>query len=422
MRRIERTLGALALLGVMVALLGAAAPAGGPTIQIDDVTLFYKIYDAAGGHPTAEQLQHDYLDTGSEGLHTLAKLRNVTGVRIADTLAKRPEIYADAKRCTSMLPHARERLVAALDKLAELYPEAKFPPVTIAIGRGKPVGVGSPATGVQIGLEALCATTWMNPNVEDRFVHVIAHEFTHVQQNQTLDDDEHPTVLEASLIEGGAEFVAEIISGAPGYTYFGPMVTGHEKEIETAFAADEDKTDLSHWLYNSTRRQTGRSRLLGRIPHHEILLSARGRQASGVPRHHSDERPEGVPGQERVVSGDRAAIVHDWLTARASLASRHGARDEKQERCIPVCRPRHGGIRGRSRGRRRSASRIPESRTLTALSWRPHLSRGVRRDAGSSDGQTVPADVRGRARQRGLSPLFGRRAAGPPRYGYLRTP
>jgi hypothetical protein len=237
---------------VFAALLGAAAPAGGPTIQIDDVTLFYKVYDAAGGHPTAEQLQHDYLDAGSEGLHVLAKIRNVTGARIADTLAKRPEIYADAKHCAAMLPHARERLVAALDKLAELYPEAKFPPVTIVIGRGKPVGVGSPATGVQIGLEALCATTWMNPNVEDRFVHVIAHEFTHVQQNQKLDDDPNPTVLEASLIEGGAEFVAEIISGAPGYMYFGPMVTGHEKEIETAFVADEDKTDLSHWLYNST--------------------------------------------------------------------------------------------------------------------------------------------------------------------------
>ena len=126
---------------------------------------------------------------------------------------------------------------------------------------------GSPATGVQIGLEALCATTWMNPNVEDRFVHVIAHEFTHVQQNATLDDDPHPSVLEASLIEGGAEFVAEIISGAPGYMYFGPMVTGHEKEIETAFAADEDKTDLSHWLYNSTADKPGRSRLLGRLPH-----------------------------------------------------------------------------------------------------------------------------------------------------------
>jgi hypothetical protein len=248
MRRIAHIAGALGL----AALLGAAAPAGGPTIQIDDVTLFYKVYDAAGGHPTADQLQHDYLDAGSDGLHTLAKLRNVTGIRIADTLAKRPEIYADAKRCTAMLPHARERLVAALDKLAELYPEAKFPPVTIAISRGKPVGIGSPATGVQIGLEALCATTWMNPNVEDRFVHVIAHEFTHVQQNQALDDDPNPTVLEASLIEGGAEFVAEIISGAPGYNYFGPMVTGREKEIETAFVAEEDSKDLSHWLYNST--------------------------------------------------------------------------------------------------------------------------------------------------------------------------
>src|SRR5690242_18639965 len=134
----------------------AATPAAGPTIHIEDVELFYKIYDAANGHPTADQLQHDYLDAGSEGLHTLAKLRNVTGARIADNLAKRPELYVKAKSCMAILPRARERLIRALRKLGDLYPEARFPPVTIAVGRGKPVGVGSPATGVQIGLEALC--------------------------------------------------------------------------------------------------------------------------------------------------------------------------------------------------------------------------------------------------------------------------
>jgi hypothetical protein len=189
----------------------ATGPADGPVIQINDVERFYKVYDAAGGHPTADQLQHDYIDPGSEGLHHLAKVRNVSGTAIAKTLTEHPEIYSDAKRCMAVLPQVRVRLQAAMLKLRNLYPEAKFPPVTIAVGRGKPVAAGSPAFGVQVGLEALCATNWMNPNVEDRFVHVIAHEYAHVQQSQALADDEHPTVLEISLIEGAAEFTAELI-------------------------------------------------------------------------------------------------------------------------------------------------------------------------------------------------------------------
>src|SRR5580704_19687492 len=127
-----------------------------------------------------------------------------------------------------LLPHVRQRLQAALLELGRLYPEAKFRPVTIAVGRGKPVAVGSPAFGVQVGLEALCATDWLNPNVEDRFVHVIAHEYVHVQQAPSLADDEHPTVLEASLIEGVAEFVGELISGEVAYSFFGASTKGHE--------------------------------------------------------------------------------------------------------------------------------------------------------------------------------------------------
>jgi hypothetical protein len=107
--------------------------------------------------------------------------RDVTGARIADTLAKRPEIYASAKKCTAVLPRVTERLRSSLHKLGQLYPQARFPPVTIAVGRGKPVGVGNPDTGIQIGLEALCATDWLNPNLEDRFVYVITHEYIHVE-------------------------------------------------------------------------------------------------------------------------------------------------------------------------------------------------------------------------------------------------
>jgi hypothetical protein len=235
----------------------ASDTAAGPVIHIEDVALFYKVYDAADRHPTADQLQHDYIDPGSDGLHVFAKLRNISGTSIAENLAKHPETYSDAKRCMVVLPRVRRRLEAALRKLGRLYPEAKFPPVTIAVGRGKPVGVGSPATGVQIGLEALCATNYLNPNVEDRFVHVIAHEYAHVQQSQALNDDKNPTVLEASLVEGVAEFTAELISGEVGYSQLRAQTKGHEKEIETSFVADEDKTDLSKWLYNGTTEKPG---------------------------------------------------------------------------------------------------------------------------------------------------------------------
>ncbi|WP_368566303.1 hypothetical protein [Pseudoxanthomonas sp. UTMC 1351] len=131
----------------------AASPvdkAAEPVIETGDVDRFYQVYDAAGGRPTAEALQHDYVNLGSDGLHELARMRKVTGQSIADAIARRPEIYLEARDCADTLPRVRERLATVLRKLRDLYPEARFPPITIAVGRGKPVGVGGRDTGVQI--------------------------------------------------------------------------------------------------------------------------------------------------------------------------------------------------------------------------------------------------------------------------------
>lgn len=256
MRRAVTLLAGL-LLAAPIAI--STAHAASPTVHTEDVYRFYKVYDAAHGHPTAAALQHDYLDPGSPGLHRLAKLRRVTGKRIAATLARDPKIYAHARRCMAVLPRVRTRLDAALAKLRRLYPEAQFPPVTIAVSRGKPVAA-TDAKGVMVGLEALCAVTWLEPDLENRFVHVIAHEYAHVQQAHAapkLYTDDKPTVLEESLIEGAAEFTGELISGSVAYVYLGKVTKGHETEIETRFAADENKTDLSAWLGNGTLTKPG---------------------------------------------------------------------------------------------------------------------------------------------------------------------
>jgi len=240
-------------------ILTAAAGAAAETteIQTEDVARFYRLYDATGGHPTAAQLQRDYLDAGTDGLRTFAKARRTTAERIAEAIAAQPQLYIDARRCADALPQVKPRLAQALAKLQAIYPAAKLPPVTIAVGRGKPVGIGSPASGLQIGLEALCGVRYFDANVEDRFVHVIAHEYVHVQQPREMADATDPTVLEASLMEGGAEFIAELISGGVTYAQHAKVTRGREAEIETAFAADMDKRDLSAWLYNGTMDKAG---------------------------------------------------------------------------------------------------------------------------------------------------------------------
>ena len=250
-------LGALVATSISGALW--SADDRGIEIQTDDVSRFYHLYDAAGGHPTAAQIQHDYLDPGSEGLHHLMKARNVTAGRIAQAIATQPDLYTGARTCLAALPGVRDRLNAAFRKLLALYPEAQKPAVTIAVGRGRPLAISGPGDGVQIGLEAMCApnASFLNPKVDDRFVYVIAHEYVHSQQDPVWNSKEHPTVLERSLLEGGAEFMGEMISGGVAYGAFRASTAGHEIEIETRFAADIDKTDLSDWLDNTTPTKLG---------------------------------------------------------------------------------------------------------------------------------------------------------------------
>ena len=250
----------------LLALSMAAAPATATTQQTDrvderdnrpvvvtsDVDLFFSIYDAADGHPSAEQLQQDYLNRGSEGLQHFASIRRITGERIARAIEARPEIYADARRCAEVLPQVRERVGNALSLFSQMRPEAVFPPVTVSIGRGRPAAVAGPTDGINIGLEALCATDFINPDIEDRFVRVMVHEFVHTQQSRELMERDEPTVLEASLMEGAAEFITELLTGDIAYEYMADLVRGREMEIEAAFVADMHKTDLSDWAWNST--------------------------------------------------------------------------------------------------------------------------------------------------------------------------
>jgi hypothetical protein len=226
-------------------------------IQTEDVTRFYALYEAAGGAPTAEQIQRDYLDVGSAGLRRLTQARNVNADNIARAVATTPELYTNARECLAALPRIRARLERTFDNLLEIYPEASRPPVTILVSRGRPVAIAGPDTGVQVALEALCsdfAAKYLGADIDDRFVNLVAHEYVHVQQPP---ERENPTVLERAIEEGIAEFVGERIAGGVSNVAVHDSAGGREAEIERRFALGIDQTDLSAWFDNTTTDDVG---------------------------------------------------------------------------------------------------------------------------------------------------------------------
>jgi len=242
-----------------LAVFPAMAATAAVEIRTSDVGLFYRLYDAAHGAPSPETLQHDYIDAGSPGVRQFVPDRIKSGEALAAKIAAKPALYEHARSCMAVLPTVKTRLKIAFRKLAALDPQATFPPVTVLIGRGNSGGTTG-KSGVLIGLETICSADWLQPDPTDRLTHLIAHEYVHVQQFPQGGEDAHPnTVLIQSLVEGGAEFIAELTSGEASEAYLQTWTQGHGKEIGEEFLKDQDSTGLNPWLYNGvgTREHPG---------------------------------------------------------------------------------------------------------------------------------------------------------------------
>ncbi|MCF7222244.1 serine hydrolase [Marilutibacter chinensis] len=229
---------------------GTARSAGKPDIETGDVTRFFETFDAAGGMPDAGQLQRGYLDPGTPGLREFVQGRIGSAQKLADSIGRKPELYAGARRCAAMLPGIRDDVARSLDKLRRVLPEARFPPVTIVVGRGNSGGTTTPS-GVIIGLETLCSAEWLQPDLRARFAHLIAHEYAHIQQpGARIDAPPGTPLLYMALLEGGAELLGEIISGQVANVHLQRWTRGRECEIGREFVRDAGGADYSRWLYN----------------------------------------------------------------------------------------------------------------------------------------------------------------------------
>jgi hypothetical protein len=204
-----------------------------------DVRLFWRVVDDAAPAALAARLERDYLDAGSDALRDFIPGRIVSAARLADAVTTQRARYEGVRQATLAASAAEPAIRAVFRAMRSLYADAVLPDVYFVIGRFNTGGTSS-AHGILIGAE-------MYPS-HDALPHIVAHELAHAQQ-RPLPSSTRRTLLAQSIIEGSADFVAELISGAhvnPAAHAYGRT---HEAELWADFTRVMHGTDVSDWLY-----------------------------------------------------------------------------------------------------------------------------------------------------------------------------
>ncbi|MEZ4587481.1 MAG: DUF2268 domain-containing putative Zn-dependent protease [Gemmatimonadales bacterium] len=223
-----------------------------------DVARFWAAVDA-GATPT--DFQRLYLDQASPALERFAGQRGVTAISLSNMLQAFPRYLSAARPALSALETEVEGVRRHYRAMAALYPEAVFPTVTLVVGRFSTAGTIGP-DGIVIGAEFFGAGPGVptdelaefqaaNAREPGEMLVVVAHEHVHVLQAERgglLGNAR--TLLEQALLEGSADFVAELVTGENLNAGLFEYGLTHEAALWAEFQSAMSGTDVSGWLYN----------------------------------------------------------------------------------------------------------------------------------------------------------------------------
>jgi hypothetical protein len=262
-------------LAMVAAACGSDSPAGPSTANVtdpdravfvtSDVTNFWKAYDAGGANGSSSAFQTEYLDRASPGLADFISSRSVTATSLANMVRVYPRYFADIRASTLRLANdatVQGRMRDGYRRIKSIYAPAVFPPVTFLIGRFSTGGTTS-SSGMLVGLEfyAITPTTpldelgqFQRDNVRplDSLPVIVAHEHTHILQSHAagLFAKRSKTLLDQTLIEGSADFIAYLVTGANINGRLWSYAIPREAALWADFKTEMRGTNISRWLYN----------------------------------------------------------------------------------------------------------------------------------------------------------------------------
>jgi hypothetical protein len=228
---------------------------GSIEIITTDIENFWRAYDIAAPNFDAQVFQKNYFDIGSPALKDFIKYSIKNADELSKTILKRPKYYASIRESVLKINSLKPNIEKVYLNFQKIYPEIYFPKLYFVIGRMSSGGTGS-KNGLIIGAEMYGLTNntpkdelndWLKSVLKsvDEIPHIVAHELVH--EFQTYDGG---SLLAASIKEGGADYIAELISGKHINQNVHNYANPKERELWLEFKKIMLKNDYTGWLYS----------------------------------------------------------------------------------------------------------------------------------------------------------------------------
>lgn len=260
----------LAVVAVLSGLIGPLSPLAASETTTDpaaviistsDISNFWRAYERAKSSPNpASVYATEYFARGTPGLRGFIPNRLRSPVYLQSVVQRYDDYYRAAGPNMRRIVSERPAIVADLRRYKKVYPKVVFPSLYFVVGTLNSGGTSVPNVGLIFGAEILSAPadleaipmgTFNKKTLSriDRIPSIVAHELTHFNQH----DAEGQSLLDQTLIEGSADFMAQLVDGdniEEAQWVFG---CAHEDELWKALAEQMGSTDekvVESWLYS----------------------------------------------------------------------------------------------------------------------------------------------------------------------------
>ncbi|MDP4537369.1 DUF5700 domain-containing putative Zn-dependent protease [Alkalimonas collagenimarina] len=216
-----------------------------------DAEVFAGLFRQYGEELSAEELQRYYLEPGSDGIRIFTPYRIIDADNLAKEVSQNRDLYQKAiSLCLPVVRSLAEESERIMQEVADSIGEQESAPAYVVFGGNNSGGTAS-AEGLVIGIETVCNLIDSEEEFAQSFTYLIAHEMVHVYQSRLVSIEGQPSLLELTLIEGVADFIAEKILGRVDFSATARTEYGlnNEARLWQEFKTVMDSTETGDWMY-----------------------------------------------------------------------------------------------------------------------------------------------------------------------------
>ncbi len=204
----------------------------------NDIKNFWIAFDSIG--ISKNNPFESYIKNGTIGLQGFIPYRIINADSILTMVLKRKQDYEKMRDIEKLIKEKEKLIKPYFYSLEYWYPYTVYPPVYFIIGRYNSGGTSS-EEGLLIGAEKLTSL--------DHLPELVIHESIHFQQKWP--EDGETNLLQQSILEGSADFIAELVTEIKGNIAANKYGNENKEELCKEFVKIMDKNNMQDWLYGT---------------------------------------------------------------------------------------------------------------------------------------------------------------------------